>query len=150
KLFTQLVGQERGKNVFASPASVAMALAMTYNGAVGDTKEGMAKTLELQGMSHSELNQAHAALRVILENPDPKVQLAIANSLWARKNIPFNPAFLKRNQDFYGAEVVNLDFNDPGASAAINNWVGRKTQGKIDKIVDRVDPDAIMFLINAI
>src|SRR5713226_1133793 len=111
KLFTKLVEQERGKNIFASPTSVAMALAMTYNGAVGDTKEGMAKTLELQGMSLSELNQANAALRAILENPDPKVQLAIANSLWARKTVPFEPAFLKRNQEFYGAEVVNLDFD---------------------------------------
>src|SRR5713101_3273446 len=55
KLFTKLVEQERGKNIFASPTSVAMALAMTYNGAAGDTKEGMAKTLELQGMSLSEL-----------------------------------------------------------------------------------------------
>ena len=150
KLFAQVAKQDAGKNIFVSPASVGLALAMTYNGAVGETKLGMERSLEVQGMSHLELNRAYAALRAALESPDPKVQLSIANSLWAKKGITFNPAFLQRNKQFYGADVTALDFGDPSAPATINSWVAEKTKGKIAKIVDQIDTQAILFLINAI
>ncbi|MCJ7645926.1 serpin family protein [bacterium] len=150
KLFAEIVKQDTGKNIFISPASVAIALAMTYNGAGGETKRAMTKTLELQGMSLEEVNRANAALRAILENLDPKVQLNIANSLWARKGILFKPVFIKRNEDFYGAEVATLDFDDPTAPSTINSWVSKKTKGKINKIIENISPDAILFLINAI
>lgn len=149
-LFAEILKQDAGKNIFISPASVAMALAMTYNGAAGDTQQAMGKTLELQGMSIEEVNRANAALRTVLENPDPKVELTIANSLWARKDITFKPEFMQRNKDFYGAEVVDLDFDSPNAPETINVWVNKKTNGKIDKVVESINRDAILFLINAI
>ncbi len=150
KLFAQVAKQDARKNIFISPASVGLALAMTYIGAVGETKQGMEEALEVKGMSHSELNRAYAELKAALESSDPKVQLSIANSLWARKGITFNPDFIQRNKQFYGAEVTALDFGDPGAPATINSWVAQKTKGKIDKIVDQIDAQPILFLINAI
>jgi serine protease inhibitor len=150
KLFSEVAKQDAGKNVFISPASVGLALAMTYNGAVGETKQGMERALEVQGMNHAELNRAYAELKATLENPDPKVQLTIANSLWAKKGIAFNPDFIQRNKQFYGADVTALDFGDPTAPATINAWVAHNTKGKIDKIVDRIDAQSILFLINAI
>ena len=63
KLFSEIAKQDAGKNVFISPFSVAAALAMTYNGASGETRQAMAETLELNGMSLDEVNQANAALR---------------------------------------------------------------------------------------
>ena len=150
KLFAQVAEQDAGKNIFISPASVGLALAMTYNGAAGETKQGMERALDIQGMNHLELNQAYLQLRTALESADPKVQLSIANSLWGRKGVEFNPSFIQRNKQYYGAEITALDFNDPGAAGTINSWVSDKTKGKIDKIVDRIDPQAILFLINAI
>ena len=150
KLFAEVAKQDAGKNIFISPSSVGLALAMTYNGAVGETKQGMERALEIHGMSHLELNRAYAQLKVALESADPKVQLNIANSLWGRKEISFNPDFIQRNKQFYGADVTALDFNDPSAPATINSWVAEKTKGKIDKIVDRIDAQVILFLINAI
>ncbi|MEK6323693.1 MAG: serpin family protein [Acidobacteriota bacterium] len=150
KLFAEVAKQSAGKNVLISPASVGLALAMTYNGAVGETKEAMARALETQGMSHAELNRAYAQLKAALESADPKVQLNIANSLWAKKGITFNPEFLQRNKQFYGADVTTLAFDDPSAPATINSWVADKTKGKIEKIVDTIDPQSILFLINAI
>lgn len=150
KLYHEVARESAAKNIFISPASVALCLAMTYNGAVGETKEGMQSALEIHGLTHGELNRAYAALRSELENPDPKVQLQIANSLWARKGISFNPAFIARNKEFYGAEVTALDFGDPGAPAIINAWVKDKTKDKIDKIVDSIDAQSVLFLINAI
>lgn len=150
KLFSEVLKQNQNKNVFVSPSSVAIALAMVYNGANGTTQAAIAKALELNGITLAELNQANADLQALLQNPDPKVQLAIANSLWARQDVPLKPDFLQRNQQFYGAEINNLNFNDPQAIRIINGWVKENTRGKIEEIVDSIDPMDVLFLINAI
>jgi len=151
KLFSEVLKNESSeKNVFVSPSSVAIALAMTYNGASGSTQKAMAKTLELQGMNLSEINSSYAALKKLLENPDANVQLTIANSLWGNQNTSFKSDFLKRNQDIYNAEITSLNFQDVEAPNIINKWVKDNTQGKINKIVDQIQPDQVLFLINAI
>jgi serine protease inhibitor len=150
KLFSEIVKTDSNTNVFVSPSSVTMALAMTYNGANGSTQEAIAQTLELQGLSLQEINSSNAALKTLLENPDSGVQLAIANSLWANQDATFNPDFLQRNREFYQAKVTNLDFKDASAPNIINNWVKENTNGKIDKIVQELSPDQVLFLINAI
>lgn len=96
KLFEEVLKQENNKNVFISPASVAIALDMTYNGANGSTQRAMAKALELQGLSLQEINSSNAALKQLLENSDPEIQLNIANSLWANQEVKFNADFIKK------------------------------------------------------
>jgi serpin B len=152
KLFSAILKQQPEQNIFISPASVAIALSMTYNGAKGETQQAIAQTLELQGMSLEDINQGYAALRGTFTHLDPKVQLSVANSLWARKGEPFVPEFLQKNQDFYGAKITDLDFNDPQTPSIINTWVKQSTNGKIDTIVDgkEIEPNTILFLINAI
>ncbi|MBD1825878.1 serpin family protein [Cyanobacteria bacterium FACHB-DQ100] len=150
KLFSEVLKQDRNKNVFVSPSSVAIALSMAYNGANGETKAAMAKALEFQGMTLEQVNQAHRDLRAALEKADPKVQLSIANSLWAKQGVAFNSSFLERNAKFYDAKVKSLDFDQPSASDEINGWVKESTRGKIPKIIDRINPNDVMFLINAI
>ncbi|MEH2200044.1 serpin family protein [Nostoc sp.] len=152
KLFSEVLKDDKGENnIFISPSSIAIALAMTYNGASGSTQQAMAKTLELQGMNLPEINSAYAAaLKQLLDNQDAKVQLSIANSLWANQDVSFAPDFLKRTQDFYQAKVSNLNFKDAAASNIINNWVTENTKGKINKIVGKIEPDQVLFLINAI
>jgi serine protease inhibitor len=150
KLYGELLKQSEGKNIFISGASVALALAMTYNGAEAETKQAMARALELQGMSAEEVNQAFRDLNAALANPDPKVQLQIANSLWGKKGVSFKADFIQRTKDYYNAEIAELSFSDPSAPQKINAWVKEKTNGKIDKIIDQISPDAILFLINAI
>ena len=152
KLFSEILKQQPDQNIFISPASIAIALAMTYNGAQGQTQQAMAQTLELQGMSLEEVNQSNAALRATLTNPDPQVQLFLANSLWARKDVPFKQQFQDTNQTFYGAQMAALDFNSPRASSIINDWVKQSTKGKIDQIINNqeITPNTILFLLNAI
>ncbi|MGB7379153.1 MAG: serpin family protein [Rivularia sp. (in: cyanobacteria)] len=149
-LFSQLLVEDNNKNIFVSPSSIAFALAMTYNGADGSTKKAMAKALELQGMNLQQINSSYAQLKASLENPDPQVTLNIANSLWAEKNTSLESDFIQKNQEFYQAQVINLDFADAEASSTINNWVKENTQGKIDKIVDKIDPEQVLFLLNTI
>lgn len=150
KLFSEILKQDSKKNVFVSPTSVAIALSMTYNGADGETQQAMAKALELQGMSLQDINQGNNTLKATLENADPAVQFSIANSLWAKQGVAFKPDFMQRNQHFYGAKVTELDFGKPDAPKIINNWVKENTRGKIDQIVQQIQPDDVLFLINAI
>jgi serpin B len=138
------------ENIFVSPSSVAIALSMGYNGASGATRSEIAQALQLNGMSLATLNQANEDLKAALEGADPDVQLSIANSLWARQHVAFNQDFLQRNQEFYNAAVSTLDITQQDAVGQINHWVKENTQGKITKIVDRLKPDDVMYLINAV
>ncbi len=149
KLYNQVLKQGTTKNVFVSPSSVMLALAMTYNGAEGETRQAMAQALEIEGLSLQEVNRAFADLTSMLGTADPKLQLKIANSLWAKKGISLKPDFIQRSKEHYAAEVTTLDFSNPTAPATINSWVSN-TDNRIDKIVDRISSETILFLINAI
>ena len=139
-----------GGNIFISPLSISIALTMTYNGAVGETERAMGGVLEIDALDLSTINNSNKALRNSLENPDPKVEISIANSIWSRQGVDLNPNFLEQNRVFFGAEIAALDFSSPQATATINEWVDTNTNGKIKKIVDRIDPEVVLFLINAI
>ena len=149
-LFSQVMQSASNENVMISPSSVAIALAMTYNGASGETQDAMAQALELQGMSLDEINQANAALETILEQADPQVKIGIANSLWGREGVSFDESFLQRNQTYYNAEVQRLDFADAAATDVINEWVSDSTEGRIPQIIQQIEPEQVLFLINAV
>jgi serpin B len=136
--------------VFVSPTSVALALAMTYNGAAGDTKTAMETALHKQGFTTDEINQSYKSLIESLVSIDPKVLLQIANSIWYRQGFNVLPQFLTVNQNFYDAEVSELDFSSPAALGAINGWVDEKTNHKIEKIIEEIPGDVVMYLINAV
>jgi serpin B len=128
---------------------VALALAMTYNGADGATKAAMEETLKKQGLTADELNQSYKDLIDALVSIDPKVLLEIANSIWYREDVEVLPEFINVNQTYYDAQVKSLIFNAL-AKDIINGWVAEKTHDKIKEVLDFIPPDAIMYLINAI
>jgi serpin B len=151
KLFGEINEQEGDTNIFISPLSVAMALGMTYNGAAGTTQAAMQEVLELQDMNLQEVNESYRGLIDLLRNLDPRVEFLLANSIWHRHAMTFEPEFLDLNRDYFDAEVTPLDFNDPSASQTINGWVNDKTNGRIPEIVpDPVPANIVMYLINAI
>ncbi|MEG4276689.1 serpin family protein [Microcoleus sp. MON1_C1] len=149
-LFNTLSKQQPNTNIFISPTSVALALSMTYNGVSGETKQEMTKVLELTGMTPQEINAANQGLQNSLQKVDPNVQVLIANSLWAQQGFSLKPEFLQTNQQYYQADLTELEFMNPQAPSIINNWVSQKTQGKIDQIVNQISSDQVLFLINAI
>lgn len=151
KLFREISAAETGKNVFVSPLSVGMALGMTYNGAAGDTRAAMKEALALEGMTIEEVNQSYRDLIDLLRNLDPRVDFLIANSIWHRSGMTFEPAFLDANREFFDAAVTALDFSSPGAAQTINQWVSDNTNDKIERIVpDNIPGNVVMYLINAI
>ncbi len=138
-------------NLFFSPLSVAMALGMTYNGSSDSTEAAMRATLELDGMTNASVNEANQSLIALLRGLDPRVKFQIANSIWYRPEFAVEPAFLDATRTYFDARVEALDFDNPGASAIINNWVKQQTSGLIPEIVPTPIPvDVLMYLINAI
>src|SRR5215218_9662552 len=93
KLYAELAKSNIEQNVFFSPTSVALALALAYNGARGETARAIARVLELGELDQDAFNRANAALLEAVGTLDPQVVLAIANSLWAQQGISFAPDF---------------------------------------------------------
>ena len=139
RLLARLAPDHSHANVFFSPFSLSQALAMTWNGAGGATQRDMGTTLGLAGLPPTKVNAANGLLLPSLENPDPQVELTVANALWIGGGGAFNPDFQRTCQQFYGADTTALDFGSPSAADTINGWVKDHTQGKIDQIVSPAD-----------
>lgn len=139
--------QEDGKNMLLSPVSVLYALGMTANGASGDTLREMEAVF---GTPVPVLNGYLCAYRNILPQEENS-KLSIANSIWFRDMDGFtvSDAFLEANAGWYGAALYRAPF-DEGTVRDINNWVSGNTDGMIDKILDRLEPETVMALINAV
>jgi serine protease inhibitor len=77
--------------------------------------------------------------------------LTAANAIWYKKGFQVEPAFIERNENYFGAEVVALNFSEPASVGIINAWTSEKTQGKIDRIVSApLDPAIRLLLANAV
>lgn len=137
-------------NVFISPISVSMALGMTMNGTAGETQAQFRRTLGFGDLTLDQANLAYKDLIALLRGIDRGVDFRIANAIWARQGFPVRPEFLARTSESFGAEAQALDFSSPASLTTINDWVKRSTNGKIEKILDRIPADMVMYLMNAI
>lgn len=146
KLFQQCVGKD---NALISPLSVSLALAMTANGADGDTLADMEAALG--GLSIEDLN--HYLSYYVNQLPSTETaKLSIANSLWFKNNKEqFSPKqdFLETVLRYYGADAYAAPF-DKTTLEDINGWVSQRTDGMIDRLLENMDPYAVMYLINTL
>ena len=135
---------KENKNMLISPLSVSVALAMTANGAEGKTLEEMEKVLG--GMNIEELNEY---LCFYLNSLDDS--LKSANSIWFRDSdrLEIKDDFLKTNVDYLDAQIYKAAF-DQNTVSDINAWVDNNTDGMIDKIIEEIKDNVIMYLINAL
>ncbi len=139
-------------NVFISPLSASMALGMALNGTATETHAEMRTTLGLTSGTMAEVNQGYKSLIDMLRALDRNVDFRIANAVWYRDTFgpDIEPSFLSTTRTFFDARVEGLDFTAPGAVTAINDWVKSSTNGKIDKMVDQIPSEIVMYLMNAI
>ena len=138
------------ENSLISPLSVALALAMTANGAANETLVQMEKLLG-GDIPLAELNEYLHTFAKGLPNAE-KSKLHIANSIWVRDNkdrLQVKPDFLQRNADYYDASAYKSAFDSQTVND-INKWVKSNTDGMIDKILNTIDESHIMYLINAV
>ncbi|SOD96581.1 serpin family protein [Spirosoma fluviale] len=138
------------KNMFISPLSLHMALGMIMNGANGQTAQEIQKTLKLDAQTLAEANSTYQNLMANLPGVDPKVTMRLANSVWYRNTFSVETAFQDLLKQTFSAEISAQDFTNPATVGTINNWASQKTNGKIPKVIDQIQPDNVMFLMNAL
>ena len=150
-LWSKVSGSQPNENVFISPLSASFALGMTLNGAANETFDQMRAALQVGGVAQADINANYKSLIALLTSLDPSVTMRIANSIWYRQSFPFKQSFTDAAQSYFDAHVQGLNFDDvTGSLGTINGWVNQKTNGKIPKILDTIDPADVMFLINAL
>lgn len=143
--------REATGNPVVSPASVHAALSMTANGATAETLDQMRSVLKVDGMSVADANGAWQRLMTRLTAKSEASQtLEVANALIGRKDVEFKQPFLEANQRSFGARLSAMDFASDNVAGEINRWVSGKTHGMIPKMIDRIDPAAILYLMNAV
>ena len=136
-------------NLMISPPSVYFALAMAANGADGETKTEMMKALDAENIPMDDLNEGlNYWMNSITKNRTAK--FSIANSIWYKEGFKPSKDFLQANADYYSADIHSLDFSKKSAPNTINDWVKNATNSKIDKIVEKINDDLVMYMINAI
>ena len=145
-LLRQTVGENASKNVFQSPASVYLALGMTYNGAKGETASEFARVLGGTG-GLDGFNKGCAGLQGLLTG-----KFRLANSIWL--NSPYagaiDKSFLARDKTYFGASVTTLDLSSAAAPKLISGWVEKNTDGRIHPKFQSFDASTVMLLVNTV
>src|SRR4029453_2424969 len=136
RLLAELASTHRDENVFISPVSISLALAIAHSGAGSETRQAIARVLQLPGlwMTPERFGRDNAALLQSLASAAPSIHLQIATAAWIRPEASFQEGFSRQCKELYHAELGHLDFEDPGAVETINAWVREKTSGKIKTI----------------
>jgi serine protease inhibitor len=151
KIFKELSNEDKNKNVFISPISISLSIAMAYNGAKGQTQQEIAKTLGFENYTIDKLNSSFKVLLSSMGNIDQMVQLYTGNSIWTRNDFSIEKNFTDLTKNYYNASIYNEDFNNPDTAGKMNSWISDATKAKISNIVDPKElKNAVMFLINAI
>ena len=143
-----LQSTDSGGNILLSPVSVLSALAMTANGASGETKSQMEAVL---GLPSEELNTYLQAYADSLP-ADKHARCSLANSVWFRDDadhLTVEQAFLDVCADYYGADLFQAPF-DNSTLKDLNAWVSDRTDGMIPAILDRIPDSAMVYLVNAL
>ena len=150
RFLDQLYG---GENLVCSPLSLQYALAMTANGASGETLQ---EIIDFLGYGADGIDALNAYCKLLMEQlpaVDLDVKLRVIDAILVNNRFTLYPAFQKTVQESYYAAVGAMDFSDPRKIARrINDWASRCTDGFIDKVLDEseITPESVAFLMNAL
>ena len=126
------------ENVVVSPYSAGVALSMLEAGAEGETK------VEFD----NALNGAYFKAEDLGGGKD--ITAESSNSVWISDDFSVRNRYVSLLENDFDAFVTTQNFADPATVQAINNWCSEHTSGKIDQIIDRIGPDMVMILVNAL
>ena len=154
ELYQQL--KTKDGNLFYSPYSISLALAMTYAGARGETEKQMADALHFV-LTQDELHPAFNSLDIELAKrgegaegkDDEGFRLNIVNAIWGQKDYEFLSDFLDKIAEYYGAGLRILDFIEAPEESriTINDWVSDQTEGRIEDLIPQGVIDSLTRLV---
>ena len=143
-----------GVNLFFSPASISVALAMTYAGARNATAAEMKTAMALTDLEDGDLHAAFEDLHSAITKPQSNYTMHVANKLFVEQKYSILQEFLDKTKSHYKAESVGVDFKTKFEEARlmINKWVEDQTNSKIKDLLPKESLDELtrMVLVNAI
>ena len=129
---------EKGENVVVSPYSAGVALSMLAEGAEGETRAEFDNALNGCIFKAEDLGN------------NDTITVKSSNSVWVDNDFSIRNSYVNLLEKDFDAFIDALSFADPATVKAINDWCAENTNGKIDEIIDRLDPSAVMVLVNAL
>ncbi|MBQ9229697.1 MAG: serpin family protein [Prevotella sp.] len=139
-----------GKSFIYSPLSITYVLGMVNDAATGTTEKELEQTLGFHEGGIQAVNDYCKKLIDGLPKVDSDVTLNIANAIFLNNEYPLKEQFQKDMQTYYDAKAEALDFKASSTLSHINGWCKEKTNGMIPTILDRIEPEMVSYLLNAI
>ena len=150
-LFRTIYEQQGYGTFVVSPISVSYVLGMLNEGASGKTRQQITNVLGLSG-STQKINEYFKTMIHKVSRADSNVTLQLANCIDVNSamGISLIPQYKADMQQYYDAQIDALDFTKRSSLDKINNWCNKHTGGVIPFAVDRLEPNAVMYLLNTI
>ncbi|KAL0191274.1 hypothetical protein M9458_013972, partial [Cirrhinus mrigala] len=141
----------QSKNIFFSPFSVSMALSELSLGAGGETKKQLLSSIGYNSSAFST-EEMHQMFHSLLKEIDQRtgVDIDVGSALYVSNKLKLLPEFLEKIKEFYRSDGFTVDFSIKETLDKINAYVKDKTHGKIDRAVDDLESDTLMFLLTYI
>ncbi|XP_062946535.1 plasma serine protease inhibitor [Cynocephalus volans] len=152
-LYRALASAAPDQNIFFSPLSISMSLAILSLGAQSNTKTQILEGLGLAPVAgaEEELHKGSQQLLLELNQPRDGFQLSLGNALFTDPMVNVQDAFLSAVKTLYLADTLPTSFGDPaGAQKQINDYVAKQTKGKIGDLIKNLDSTDIMVMVNYI
>ena len=155
-LFRAISQMPKGKkSSIISPISVTYVLGMLNDGAAGNTAKEISSVVGFGEGKTQAVNDFCKKLIDEAPKTDPSVTLEIANIVIGNdyRHVGFEPPYVRDMQDYYRAEITNLDFSQKTETLAeVNGWCNDKTHGMIPEILNESElkTNALLLLMNAI
>lgn len=152
KLYKQIRDESDDRNILFSPLSISTAFTMLALGARSNTLRELYKGLafNLTQMGEQQIHEGFQHILQLLNDPQREVQLNMGNALFVNNKVELLQTFMDHVKNFYYAEAVSSNFQNPEAIKEINKYVETKTHGKFVDLVKSLDPETVMVLINYI
>lgn len=147
EMFKKISKEENG---LYSPTPLYLALGLVSNGAEGETKGEILNILKDDKTSEEDLNVFYKSLMEDLSGKTKDLEVDIVNSIWYDEEFQADKSYLEKNKTFYDANAYRLDFRSSRAPETMNKWVREVTRDKIDKMVEEIGKDVVMYLFSSI
>jgi serpin B len=148
------ISTTKDDNIFMSPLSISVAIAMTYLGARENTRSQMGNVMHFDDLDEAQLHQAFNELHSSINEGSQSYKLYMANRLFGEKSFAFIEEYLSSSKKHYGAQLQPVDFikDSNGACSLINSWVSENTAQKIPEIIPAgtLDASTVLVLVNAV
>lgn len=138
RLLAQQSAARPRANLLLSPASLEQVLAMLWLGARGTTRRALSSALDLADCAGDDA----ASLA-----PAPVRAMTSATALWTGAGVRLAPSFAAQARQCCGAGALELPA-DP--VPAINAWVAKATQGRIERLLDQLPDGLRVLVVNAV